>query len=184
LTQALLSRSFAALPVLLPEQQNEVNEQKPSPMRTLLRTLTSITLFAALALPAMAQPDSKTKDGSVFRLSMIHTGANDLQEYLNRLTMYEIPRLEATKAQGLILSYRIFKGDFTNDDDFNVVILVEFPSLSVLDPDPVREAKHKAIRDDLTAKLGGQAKYDELRKGFEEIRDFQGSKLMREVLLK
>jgi len=92
--------------------------------------------------------------------------------------------MEAAKAQGLILSYRILSGTYSNDDDFDVMMMVELPNMAALDPDPAREAKWKAIRDELTAKVGGDEKLKAMRSTLDDLRTFQGEKVMRTVLLK
>jgi|GEM_PF-240906 len=157
-------------------------------MRTIVsRTLPAIALLVGLMLPAtraQAQDEPMTKDGTVFTVSMVRTGANSMTEYLNYLTTYYIPSMEAAKTAGLILSYRILSGDFSNEDDYNVMLMVEYPNLAAMDPDPAREAKWKALRDELTAKIGGEEKLKAMREGVGEIRTFQGEKLMRTVLLK
>lgn len=151
------------------------------------RTLPAVALFVGLALStgtALAQEEPKTKDGTVFSVGMVRTGANTDQQYLDQLAGYWIPQMEAAKVQGLILSYRVLSGNFSNEDDFNVMMLVEYPNLAAMDPDLAREAKWKAIRDDLTAKLGGEDKLKAMRSGLDDLRTYQGEKIMRTVLLK
>lgn len=63
-------------------------------------------------------------------------------------------------------------------------LLKELPNLAALDPDPAREAKWKAIRDDLTAKLGGEEKVKAIGSKIDDLRTFRGEKVMRIMLLK
>lgn len=149
--------------------------------------LPAIALFLGLLVSAtatQAQDEPKTKDGSVFTVGMVRTGANTDQDYLDQLAGYWIPQMEAAQAQGLILSYRVLSGNFSNADDFNVMMLVEYPNLAALDPDPAREAKWKAIRDGLTTKIGGPDKLKAMRTGLNDLRTYQGEKVMRTVLVK
>ncbi len=151
------------------------------------RNLPAIALFLGLMVAAtntQAQDEPKTKDGSVFTVGMVRTGANTDQDYLDQLAGYWIPQMEAAQAQGLIMSYRVLSGNFSNADDFNVMMLVEYPNLAALDPDPAREAKWKAIRDGLTTKFGGPDKLKAMRTGLNDLRTYQGEKVMRTVLLK
>lgn len=131
-----------------------------------------------------AQEENKTKTGSVFSVRMVRTAALSQQDYLNQLTEYYIPQMEAAKAQGLILSYRILSGTYSTEEDFDVMMLVELPNLAAMDPDPAREAKWKAIRDQLNTKMGGMEKMKAMRSSFADMRTFQGEKIMRTVLLK
>ncbi|MCC6840433.1 MAG: hypothetical protein IT230_09770 [Flavobacteriales bacterium] len=151
------------------------------------RTGPAIALFIGLVLMAFgarAQDEPKTKDGTVFTVGMVRTGANTDDQYLNELAGYWMPMMEAAKAQGLIMSYRVLRGTFSNEDDYNVLFLVEYPNLAALDPNPATEAKWKAIRDGLTAKLGGADKLKAMRTGLEAMRTYQGEKVMRDVLVK
>jgi len=105
------------------------------------RALPAMALCVGLLLSstsAQAQDEAKTKTGSVFTVCMVRTDAMSKQEYPNQLTEYYIPQMEAAKAQGLILSYLIFSGAYSNDDEFHVMMMVEFPYLAALDPDPAR----------------------------------------------
>jgi hypothetical protein len=159
----------------------------PTMLHHIRLSLKAITLVAGsflFTVDTQAQVEPKTKDGSVFAITMVRTGANSEQDYLNSLTEFYIPSMEAAKAQGLILSYRLLQGNFSTEDDFNVMLMVEHANLAALDPDPAREAKWKAIRDEITAKLGGEEKLKTLRNGMNDLRIFHGEKLMRTVLLK
>lgn len=152
----------------------------------LQRALPAMTLCVGLILSgttAQAQDEAKTKSGSVFTVRMNHSHAGSKREYLNLLTEYYIPQMEAAKAQGLILSYQILSGTYSNEEDFDVMMLMEFPNLAALDPDPAREAKWKAIRDDLAVKLGGEEKVKAIGSKFDDLRTFRGEKVMRTVLL-
>ena len=155
--------------------------------RIITRTGPALALVIALALTAIgaqAQDEPKTKDGTVFTVGMVRTGANTDDQYLNELAGYWMPMMEAAKAQGLIMSYRVLRGTFSNEDDYNVLFLVEYPNLAALDPNPATEAKWKTIRDGLTAKLGGSDKLKAMRIGLEAMRTYQGEKVMRDVLVK
>jgi hypothetical protein len=153
----------------------------------LSRSVSAFALCTALVLSttsAQAQDEAKTTTGSVWTVRMVHTEAMSKREYLNQLTLYYIPQMEAAKAQGLILSYRILTGTYSSADDFDVMMMVEFPNMAALDPDPVREAKWKAIGDELTAKIGGAEKLKAMRSMLDDVRTFQGEKVMRTVVLK
>ncbi|MBL7937762.1 MAG: hypothetical protein JNL43_00265 [Flavobacteriales bacterium] len=155
--------------------------------KNISRKLPAIALFLGLMMSTTgmrAQDEPKTKEGSVFTVGMVRTGANTDQDYLDQLAGYWIPQMEAAQAQGLILSYRVLSGNFSNSEDFNVMMLVEYPNLAALDPDPAREAKWKAIRDGLTTKMGGPDKLKAMRAGLNDLRTYQGEKVMRTVLLK
>lgn len=153
-------------------------------MKPLFRSLLLATTVGVLALPLSAQDESPFKDGTVFRVTMVRTEANTQDEYFKQLDQIYYPSMTQAKEQGLIKSFKILAGEFSNKEDFDVMMLVEFENMAAFDETPEREAKWKAIRDGMKTKMGGQEKVDGLRTAISAKRDMLGTKLMREQLHK
>lgn len=153
-------------------------------MKTRLRTLL-LSLLIASSSVSLAQDEPDSFDpGSVYRVTMVRTGANSQQEYLEQLKKFYIPTMEAAKKQGMVKSFTLLTGDFANENDFNVLMLVEFPNMAALDETPERKAKWKAIRDDLRAKSGGKQAVDAVVESYVGMRTMVGTKIMRQQILK
>jgi hypothetical protein len=87
------------------------------------------------------------------------------------------------KKQGLIKGYKVLSGAFSNDDDYNLLLMIEFENMAVLDPDASRDAKWDAIEEEVKNEMG-EMEFDKTVETYGEIRDFQGNKLMRELTFK
>jgi len=90
--------------------------------------------------------------------------------------------MEEAKKEGLIVSYKILQGNPSNEDDFNLMLMIENKNLASLDPDETRDAKFDAIEKRIKDKMGD--KYQSTITNYEEIRQLQGTKIMREQYLK
>lgn len=132
---------------------------------------------------AQDEPDSYNS-GSVYRVTMVRTDANSQQEYLEQLARMYIPTMEAARKEGLIKSYMILTGEFSNEDDFNVMMLTEFENLAALDENPDREAKWNALRARVRDEKGGKAAMDAIRDSYHGMRTMVGTKTMRQQILK
>ena len=141
--------------------------------------LTVCTAFFLFTQNAQAQSDVYDS-GTVWTLSIIRIDANMDDEYLERLSKTWKASMDEAKKDQLILDYKILKGSATNQDDFNLLLMVEFKNMASMDPDPVKDAKWKAIRERIRARPDHQ----EIIQRYGEIRQFFGQKVMREIVLK
>src|SRR5256714_2205508 len=117
-------------------------------------------------------------EGSVWILSMIKTKTGLGDEYLKQITGTVKPVYEEAKKQKTILSYKILDGEASNPNDFNILILVEYPNMAAFDS--MREKM-----DPVLAKVMGS---EEQRKDMAvkrlDRRRLVGTKTMREIMLK
>lgn len=152
-------------------------------MKLLSHTLLIAFLFGSTASFAQDEPDS-FKDGSVYRVTMVRTDANSQQQYLEQLSKVYLPVMEAAKKEGLIKSYMVLTGAFSNAQDFDVMMLTEFENLAAMDESPEREAKWKAIRTSVRDTKGGKPAVDAIIESYHDMRTMVGNKLMRQQILK
>jgi hypothetical protein len=88
------------------------------------------------------------------------------------------PAYEAEKSQKIILDYKILQGDSMGPNDYNIVIMVEYPNMAGLDglrdkTDPILEKV-----------MGSEDQRRQLAVKRLDIRDILGTKTMREITLK
>ncbi|MBK7229852.1 MAG: hypothetical protein IPH97_13525 [Ignavibacteriales bacterium] len=129
-----------------------------------------------------AQDDDLYKDGTVWSLTFVRTGANKSDDYLKGLASTWVANMDEAKKEGLIVSYKILVGNPANKDDFDIVLMIENKNMAALDPDESRDAKFDAIEKKIRDKMGD--KYQSTITNYDEIRDLRGTKLMREIHLK
>jgi len=109
---------------------------------------------------------------------MIKTKAGLADDYLKQITGTVKPVYDEEKKQKIILDYKILNGDASGPQDFNILILVEYPNWAALDNlrdkmDPIVE-KVMGTEDQRRATAVKRL----------DIREILGTKTMREITLK
>jgi hypothetical protein len=117
-------------------------------------------------------------EGPVWTLTMIKTKTGLADEYLKQITGTVKPVYDEEKKQKIILDYKILNGEASSPQDFNIVILVEYPNWAAFDHlrdkmDPIVE-KVMGTEDQRSATAVKRL----------EIREILGTKTMREITLK
>ena len=152
---------------------------------------TKIFVIAALSLgiagfsSAQTSPSNKTggssapyTEGPVWTLTMIKTKTGLSDEYLKQITGTVKPVYDEEKKQKIILDYKILEGDAMGPQDFNLLILVEYPNMAALDGlrdkmDPIVE---KVMGPEDQRRATAVKRLD--------VREILGTKTMREITLK
>ncbi len=142
--------------------------------------LTVCTVFFFFTQNAQAQQSDVYDLGTVWTLSTIRIDANMDDEYLQRLSKTWKATMDEAKKENLILDYKVLMGSPANKEDFNLLLMVEFSSMGSMDPDPVKDAKWKAIRQRIEARPD----HKEILQTYGKIRQIFGQKIMREITLK
>lgn len=152
---------------------------------------TKIFVIAALSLgiagfsSAQTSPSKKTAgsnapyiEGPVWTLTMVKTKTGLSDEYLKQITETVKPVYDEEKKQKIILDYKILEGDAMGPQDFNILILVEYPNMAALDGlrdkmDPIVE---KVMGPEDQRRATAVKRLD--------VREILGTKTMREITLK
>src|SRR5438045_5990132 len=143
-------------------------------------------LSLGLAVVCFAQPSTTDAKGSnapynegpVWTLTMIKTKTGLSDDYLKQITGTVKPVYDEEKKQKIILDYKILNGEASNPQDFNILILVEYPNWAAFDNlrekmDPIVEkvmGTEEQRRDTAVKRL--------------DVREILGTKTMREIPLK
>jgi hypothetical protein len=114
----------------------------------------------------------------VWQITMVKTKAGMGDDYLKNLAKNYKVVMDEEKKQNLVLSYKILLGDASTEDDYDMLLMVEYKNMAALDglrdkTDPIGQKI-----------IGGE---DQIRAGSvkrSEIRDILGNKTMREITLK
>ena len=146
------------------------------------------TLMLALlfVLPSIsfAQDDNVTEPVSVWNLTFVRTKANMGDDYLKNLKNTWGASMAAMEKEGLIESYMILDGNAFGDDDFDLILMIEFKNFATFDPNPEREAKMKQVQEQVAAAMGGDEKMDTVVKNYADMREILGSKTMTQIKFK
>jgi len=117
-------------------------------------------------------------EGPVWTLTMIKTKTGLTDEYLKQITGTVKPVYDEEKKQKIVLDYKILNGEASGPQDFNILILVEYPNWATFDNlrdkmDPVVE---KIMGPEDQRRATAVKRLD--------IREILGTKTMREITLK
>jgi hypothetical protein len=118
------------------------------------------------------------KEGPVWTLTMIKTKTGLSDDYLKQITGTVKPVYDEEKKQKIILDYKILNGEASNLQDFDILILVEYPNWAAFDSlrdkmDPIVE---KVMGPEDQRRATAVKRLD--------IREILGTKTMREITLK
>src|SRR5437868_12181001 len=94
-----------------------------------------------LAFTCLAQPDTASSKGSnapynegpVWTLTMVKTKTGLGDDYLKSISGTVKPVYDEEKKQKIILDYKILNGDASGSQDFNILIMVQYPNMAALD---------------------------------------------------
>src|SRR5881394_1467298 len=117
-------------------------------------------------------------EGPVWVLTMVKTKTGLSGDYIKQITGTVKPVYDEEKKQKIVLDYKILNGEASNPQDFNILILIEYPNWAAFDSlrdkmDPIVEkvmGSEEQRRDTAVKRL--------------DIREILGTKTMREITLK
>ena len=100
--------------------------------------ITSLTVacacFAETDARKMNGSSAPYNEGPVWTLTIeIKTKTGLADEYLKQITETVKPVYEEEKKQKIILDYKILNGETSSPQDFNILILVEYPNWAAFD---------------------------------------------------
>src|SRR3989441_4662766 len=117
-------------------------------------------------------------EGPVWVLTMVKTKSGLGDDYIKQITGTVKPVYDEEKKQKIILDYKILEGDAMGAQDFDVLIMVQYPNMAALDGlrdkmDPIIE---KVMGPEDQRRATAVKRLD--------IREILGTKTMREITLK
>jgi hypothetical protein len=144
-----------------------------------ISALLATALLLSVSLPAQSHAQGLPyTEGSVWSVGFVKTKPGMTNDYYKNLAENWQKTNEAAKKEGLVLSYKILSGPAANSEDWDVMLLVEYKNMAALDG---MAEKMEA----LSAKMMGsqdQRKVGAIKRN--EMRDYLGAKLVREIILK
>lgn len=135
--------------------------------------LTIITVLITFTINAADKP---YKLGTVWEVSYIKVNDGKLEEYLTNLNNGYYPIYEEFIKKGWITSYKAISFNRNSPDDWNLMLLTEYPNWATFDR---KEAEWEAVVDKVFKNKKAQETSDENR---ENIRVLWGSKLGVEMI--
>jgi len=133
---------------------------------------------ASAATTNTTQSTAPYTEGAVWEITMVKTKAGMSDDYLKALAKIFKSTNDKQKRQGIITDYKILVGGAATQQDYDILLMVEYPNMAALDN--LREKT-----DPIDAKMvGSEDQQRQLAVKRMEIREIMGDKLMREITLK
>ncbi len=149
-----------------------------------MKRLSIAASAAALALAFNAQAfeiyTDYTVSKEIWNVTMVKVNPNRVDDYLEGLKQTWASGCEISKKQGTVLDCFIYVSDTTASRDFNMLLVMKYPSGATLDPN---EAQFKEFQSAMRAKLA-EDKQNQLVEGYEEFRTFFGEQNFRRIEFK
>lgn len=136
---------------------------------------------AALTLAINAQAfevyTDYTFSKEVWNVTMVKVNPNRVDDYLEGLKQTWAPGCEIGKKNGTVLDCFVYLSDTASNRDFNMLLVMKFPSGASSDPNA---EQFKKLQTEMRARLA-QEKQDKLVEGYEELRTFFGEQNFRRI---
>ena len=146
------------------------------PRRSLVASLTA-GLLLVVGVSVYAQVKRPFRNGSVWTLAFIRTKPGMDVAYLNYLATDWKKNQEASKKEGLILSYKVLATEGHTPGEFNLILMTEYKDLATME---ANEPKADALAQRV---VGDDQKQMQGYRDRSEIREVIGNRLAREIVL-
>ena len=147
-------------------------------------TASAVSVCSAQSSPKAAVTTTATQstapytEGAVWQITMVRTKPGMSDDYLRALAKIFKSTNDEAKRQGVITDYKILAGEAATQQDFDMLLMTQYPNMAALDG--LRDKM-----DPISAKLvGTEDQQRQLAVKRLEIRDIMGDKTMREITLK
>ncbi len=133
---------------------------------------------SAATTTTASQSTAPYTEGAVWQITMVKTKAGMSDDYLKALAKIFKTTNDEAKKQGIITDYKILIGDAATQQDYDMLLMIQYPNMAALDG--LRDKT-----DPLAAKLiGTDDQQRQMAVKRLEIREIMGDKTMREITLK
>jgi hypothetical protein len=136
-----------------------------------------IALVLTLSVVVLAQVNRPYRNGTVWDVAFIKMKPGMETAYLNYIATDWKRNQEASKKDGLILSYKVLTTEAHGTTDWNIMLMTEYKDMATME---ANEAKGDAL---LQKVVGDDQKQMQGYRERLEIREVMGNRLAREMIL-
>jgi len=137
----------------------------------------TIAIMLTLSIVAVAQVARPYRNGSVWNVAFIKMKPGMETAYLNYIATDWKRQQDASKKEGLILSYKVLTTEAHGSGDFNIMLMTEYKNLATME---ANEDKADNLAQQI---VGNDAKQMQGYKERLEIREVLQDRLAREIVL-
>jgi hypothetical protein len=136
------------------------------------------SMSAATPITTATQSTAPYTEGAVWDVTMVKTKPGMSDDYLKALARIFKTTNDEAKKQGIITDYKILIGDAATQQDYDMLLMIQYPNMAALDG--LRDKT-----DPIAGKLiGNEDQQRQMAVKRLEIREIMGDKTMREITLK
>jgi hypothetical protein len=147
-------------------------------MKTKRTTFVSLAaILSIIGVSVLAQVNRPYHNGSVWNIGFIRIKPGMDTAYMNYLAGQWKATQEASKKEGIILSYKVLAVEGHTPGDWNLMLLTEYKDLATME---ANEDKADALAQKV---IGNDEKQMQGYKDRSEIREVMGARLAREIIL-
>tara|TARA_Y100001960_G_scaffold84564_1_gene90379 strand:+ start:7933 stop:8400 length:468 start_codon:yes stop_codon:yes gene_type:complete len=117
---------------------------------------------------------------SVYAVSTIDLEPNVDAQYVNQLKLTWYNNMEVFKSEGLVEEFHIFKSINQYDGDFDLLLIVKYKNLAILDSNPKNNKMWKKA-EDKARKIISEEEVQNITSAFPKLRTILDQKFMREI---
>jgi hypothetical protein len=136
-----------------------------------------VVLILTLSVVIVAQVSRPYRNGTVWDVAFIKMKPGMETAYLNYIATDWKRNQEASKKDGLILSYKVLTTEAHGSTDWNIMLMTEYKDMATME---ANEAKADAL---LQKVIGDDQKQMQGYRERLEIREVMGNRLAREIIL-
>jgi len=136
-----------------------------------------VVLILTLSVVVFAQVSRPFRNGTVWNVAFIKMKPGMETAYLNYIATDWKRNQEASKKDGLILSYKVLTTEAHGTTDWNIMLMTEYKDMATMEANEAKEDAllQKVIGDDQKQMQGYRERL--------EIREVMGNRLAREIVL-
>ncbi|MGB7067891.1 MAG: hypothetical protein WBD22_00160 [Pyrinomonadaceae bacterium] len=136
-----------------------------------------VAILLTLSVVVFSQVNRPYRNGSVWNVAFIRIKPGMETAYLNYIATDWKKNQEASKKEGLILSYKVLTTEAHGAGDFNILLMTEYKDLATME---ANEDKADTLAQQV---VGNDAKQMQGYKDRLEIREVLQDRLAREIIL-
>ncbi len=136
-----------------------------------------VVLILTLSVVIVAQVSRPYRNGTVWDVAFIKMKPGMETAYLNYIATDWKRNQEASKKDGLIISYKVLTTEAHGSTDWNIMLMTEYKNMATME---ANEAKADAL---LQKVIGDDQKQMQGYRERLEIREVMGNRLAREIVL-
>lgn len=137
------------------------------------------TLLVLVAFNVGAQQARSFEEGPVSVVTSVKIMDGQQDNYVNWLAKNYKPVLEAQKAAGIILAFRVYDASPRSPDDADMLLVVVYPNMASFDG--LRD-KTEPLAEKVTGMSTEKARLASIERG--KMRQIMGTQMYREIILK